>query len=63
MPDRTMMIDEFRVPRFLYGTAWKADETTRLTASPLNRDFAVSIPRISASIITKLASGGASQTR
>ena len=31
MPDRTLTIDGVRVPRFLYGTAWKEDETQRLT--------------------------------
>ena len=31
MSDRTMVIDGVRVPRFLYGTAWKEDETQRLT--------------------------------
>jgi diketogulonate reductase-like aldo/keto reductase len=39
MPDRSMMIDGIRVPRFLYGTAWKADETARLTALALGRGF------------------------
>ena len=31
MPDRTLSIEGIRVPRFLYGTAWKEDETRRLT--------------------------------
>ena len=31
MLDRTVSIDGVRVPRFLYGTAWKEDETQRLT--------------------------------
>ena len=39
MPDRTMMIDGIRVPRFLYGTAWKEDETARLTALALGQGF------------------------
>ena len=39
MPDRTMRIDGIRVPRFFYGTAWKADETTRLTALALGQGF------------------------
>ena len=39
MPDRTMMIDGVRVPRFFYGTAWKKDETTRLTALALGQGF------------------------
>jgi len=37
MPDRTMMIDGVRVPRFFYGTAWKEDETARLTALALGQ--------------------------
>ena len=39
MPDRTMMIDGVRVPRFCYGTAWKEDETARLTALALGQGF------------------------
>ncbi len=39
MPDRTMMIDGVRVSRFFYGTAWKKDETTRLTALALGQGF------------------------
>ncbi|MCH9053196.1 MAG: hypothetical protein IIA72_19405 [Proteobacteria bacterium] len=39
MPDRTMMIDGVRVSRFIYGTAWKKDETTRLTALALGQGF------------------------
>ena len=39
MPDRTMMIDGVRVPRFFYGTAWKEDETARLTALALGQGF------------------------
>ena len=39
MPDRTMMIDGVRVSRFFYGTAWKEDETTRLTALALGQGF------------------------
>ena len=39
MPDRTMMIDGVRVPRFFYGTAWKGDETARLTALALGQGF------------------------
>ena len=39
MSDRTMMIDGVRVPRFLYGTAWKADQTTRLTALAVGQGF------------------------
>jgi diketogulonate reductase-like aldo/keto reductase len=39
MPNRTMTIDGVRVPRFLYGTAWKEDETARLTALALRQGF------------------------
>ena len=39
MPDRTLSIDDARVPRFLYGTAWKEDETERLTALALRQGF------------------------
>src|SRR6202035_1802733 len=39
MPDRTISIDGVRVPRFLYGTAWKEDQTQRLTALALQQGF------------------------
>ena len=39
MPDATMTIQGVRVPRFLYGTAWKEDETQRLTALALQQGF------------------------
>lgn len=39
MPDRTLSIDGVRVPRFLYGTAWKEDETQRLTELALEQGF------------------------
>src|SRR2546423_473801 len=39
MSERTMMIDGVRVPRFLYGTAWKEDQTQRLTELALRRGF------------------------
>src|SRR5437868_1610657 len=39
MPDRTLTIDGVRVPRFLYGTAWKEDETRRLTELALSQGF------------------------
>src|SRR5437773_9766281 len=39
MPDRTLLIDEVRVPRFLYGTAWKEDDTQRLTELALAQGF------------------------
>src|SRR5690242_20101834 len=31
MSERTLSIDGVTVPRFLYGTAWKEDQTQRLT--------------------------------
>ena len=31
MDDRALSIDGVRGPRFLYGTAWKEDDTRRLT--------------------------------
>ena len=34
-----MMIDGVQVPRFFYGTAWKEDETARLTALALGQGF------------------------
>ena len=39
MPDPTMTIDGVRVCRFLYGTAWKENETTRLTVLALGQGF------------------------
>ncbi|SIO65228.1 Aldo/keto reductase [Singulisphaera sp. GP187] len=39
MSDRTMLIEGIRVPRFLYGTAWKENETQRLTALALEHGF------------------------
>ncbi len=39
MADRTLSIDGVRVPRFLYGTAWKEDETQRLTELALQQGF------------------------
>ena len=39
MPDRTLSIEGVRVPRFLYGTAWKEDETQRLTELALRQGF------------------------
>src|SRR5262245_39342973 len=37
MPERTNLIDGVRVPRLLYGTAWKEDETRRLTELALEQ--------------------------
>jgi diketogulonate reductase-like aldo/keto reductase len=39
MHDRTLSIDGVRVPRFLYGTAWKEQETRRLTELALRQGF------------------------
>jgi diketogulonate reductase-like aldo/keto reductase len=39
MLDRTLLIDGVRVPRFFYGTAWKEDDTTRLTTLALHQGF------------------------
>ncbi len=39
MPERTLSIDGVRVPRFLYGTAWKEDQTRHLTELALRQGF------------------------
>ena len=39
MSDRELLIDGVRVPRFLYGTAWKEDATQRLTELALEQGF------------------------
>jgi len=39
MSDRTLSIEGVRVPRFLYGTAWKEDQTQRLTERALQQGF------------------------
>src|SRR5436190_255466 len=39
MSDRTLTIDGVRVPRFLYGTAWKEDRTQALTETALRQGF------------------------
>jgi diketogulonate reductase-like aldo/keto reductase len=39
MSDRALSIDGVPVPRFLYGTAWKEDETQRLTDLALRQGF------------------------
>src|SRR5579863_5661801 len=39
MPDRTLSIQAVRVPRFLYGTAWKEDASQRLTELALCQGF------------------------
>src|SRR6516162_6507438 len=37
--DRTVLLDGVRVPRFLYGTAWKEDQTQGLTELALRQGF------------------------
>ena len=39
MSDRSVSIDGVAVPRFIYGTAWKEDETQRLTEQALRAGF------------------------
>jgi diketogulonate reductase-like aldo/keto reductase len=39
MPDRTVVLDGVRVPRFLYGTAWKEERSLRLTELALRQGF------------------------
>jgi diketogulonate reductase-like aldo/keto reductase len=39
MSDRTVLLDGVRVPRFLYGTAWKEGRTQRLTELALRQGF------------------------
>ena len=39
MSETHLTIDGVRAPRFLYGTAWKEDETQRLTALALQQGF------------------------
>jgi diketogulonate reductase-like aldo/keto reductase len=39
MPERFLDIDGVRVPRFLYGTAWKEEATQRLTELALEQGF------------------------
>jgi diketogulonate reductase-like aldo/keto reductase len=39
MSDQTVVIDGVRVPRFLYGTAWKEDDTERLMGLALREGF------------------------
>jgi diketogulonate reductase-like aldo/keto reductase len=39
MSDRFLLVDGVRVPRFLYGTAWKEEETQRLTELALAEGF------------------------
>jgi diketogulonate reductase-like aldo/keto reductase len=39
MPDRTLSLDGVHVPRFLYGTAWKEEQTERLVGLALRQGF------------------------
>jgi diketogulonate reductase-like aldo/keto reductase len=39
MTARTLLLDGVPVPRFLYGTAWKEDQTQRLTELALQQGF------------------------
>lgn len=39
MEHQSLLIDGVRVPRFLYGTAWKKQETQRLTEAALRQGF------------------------
>src|SRR5947208_5365852 len=39
MSERILSIEGVRVPRFLYGTAWKEDQTQRLTELALRHGF------------------------
>jgi diketogulonate reductase-like aldo/keto reductase len=39
MPELSVSIDGVRMPRFLYGTAWKEDDTRRLTELALRQGF------------------------
>ncbi len=39
MPDQKFSIEGVDVPRFLYGTAWKEDQTQRLTELALEQGF------------------------
>jgi diketogulonate reductase-like aldo/keto reductase len=39
MSDRTVLVNEVRVPRFLYGTAWKEADTRVLTERALTQGF------------------------
>ena len=39
MTESTLVIDGIRVPRFLYGTAWKEGQTQHLVELALGRGF------------------------
>ena len=39
MLDHTLIVDGIKIPRFLYGTAWKEDQTARFTGLALEQGF------------------------
>src|SRR5262245_21157428 len=39
MPEQSFSLDGVSIPRFLYGTAWKEDDTRRLTELALRQGF------------------------
>src|SRR5687767_15820998 len=39
MPHEPLVVDGVRIPRFLYGTAWKEERTQRLTELALAQGF------------------------
>src|SRR5471030_2200610 len=39
MSNQSLSVDGVQVPRFLYGTAWKEDDTQRLTELALEQGF------------------------
>src|SRR4051812_26734512 len=39
MSDRNLILDGVTVPRFLYGTAWKEDDTERLVETAIAAGF------------------------
>src|SRR6516162_4582061 len=39
MADRAVLIDSVHIPCFLYGTAWKEEQTQRLTELALRQGF------------------------
>ncbi len=39
MTDEPLLIDGVRVPRFLYGTAWKEDQSERLARLAIDEGF------------------------
>ena len=61
--DRTLSINGVRVPRLLYGTAWKEDETERLTALRCGKASGALIRLTSVAITTRRELAGPSQRR